>query len=173
MKKTDFDLKDMSFSLDGMAVTNPTCSSCGRFTVDPITEYGFSIMGTGGGCSALQKKVEGGWVVLTRNDSHKLGDPLTPFLMGFYDDDESEGTWGNNLGIVELQVGLIPMSADEIDDLAEDALNAMCLTVQTHLGIEHGDNAGMYFSGGEFKDLIKDYIQSEIECKRGSYEVTE
>jgi hypothetical protein len=59
MKNTNFDLKDMSFAFDGMSITNPTCSSCGRFTVDPITEYGFEIEGTGGGCTALQKKVEG------------------------------------------------------------------------------------------------------------------
>jgi hypothetical protein len=173
MKNTNFDLKDMSFAFDGMSITNPTCSSCGRFTVDPITEYGFEIEGTGGGCTALQKKVEGGWVVLSREVSHDLGDTLTPFLMGFYDgsqDDDTETMWGNELGIAELQVGILPLTHDEIDDLAEEALNAMCLKVQSFLGIKHGDNAADYFSDGKLKDQIKDYIKNEISVKRASYE---
>ena len=175
MKTTDFDFKDMSFLNDGMAITNPTCSSCGRFTVDPVTEYGFSIAHTGGGCTALEKKVNGGWVVLTdEGSSHQLGDTLSPFIMGFYDGNEDgECMWGNFLGTSYLQVGVLPMTFDEVDDLAENALNALCLTVQDHLGIKHGDNASFYFSDGKFKELIKDYIKDEISVKRASYQAEE
>jgi hypothetical protein len=169
MKKSDFDLYDMTFNCDGTAISNPTVSTCGRFTVDPITEYGFEIMHTGGGCTALQKKVNGGWVVLSRECTHKLGENLTPFIMGFYDGSEGD-MWGNELGISYLQVGVPVVTNEEIDDLAEDALNAMCKTVQDYLGIKHGDNAGLYFSDDRFKELIKDYIKDEIDVKRASYE---
>jgi len=171
MKKSDFDLNEMSFTFEGMSITNPTCSPCGRFTVDPIKEYGFEIIHTGGGCTALQKRVNGGWVVLSREVSHELGETLTPFLMGFYDDaEDGENMWGNELGMAELQVGILPMTPDEIDDLAEDALNVLCCKVQGYLGIEAGDNAAHYFSDGRFKHLIKEYIKDEISVKRASYE---
>lgn len=171
MKKSDLDLYDMTFNYDGTAISNPTLSTCARFTVDPVKEYGFSIVHTGGGCTALEKKVEGGYVVLSREVSHELGDDLTPFLMGFYDGaEDGETMWGNELKIVKLQVGVPVVTEDEIDDLAEDALNAMCLKVQDYLGIKHGDNAGMYFSDGRFKALIKDYIRDEIDVQRASYE---
>lgn len=171
MKKNDFDLYDMTFNHYGTAISNPTLSTCARFTVDPIKEYGFEIIHTGGGCTALQKKVEGGWVVLSREVSHELGENLTPFLMGFYDDSEDgETMWGNELGMAKLQVGVPVVTNDEIDDLAEDALNAMCKTVQDYLGIKHGDNAALYFSDDRFKALIKDYIKDEIDVQRSSYE---
>jgi hypothetical protein len=177
MKKSAFDLYDMTFSYDGTAISNPTLSSCGRFLVNPITEYGFSVIHTGGGCTALQLKVEGGWVVLTDTGcSHELGEVLSPMLMGFYDGSEDENTetmWGNELGHTYLQVGVNVMQEDEIDNLAEDALNAMCKTVQDYLGIKHGDNAGLYFSDGRFKHLIKDYIKDEIVCKRASQTLKE
>jgi hypothetical protein len=177
MKKSAFDLYDMTFSYDGTAISNPTLSCCGRFSVDPITEYGFSVIHTGGGCTALQLKVEGGWVVLTDTGcSHELGEALSPMLMGFYDGSEaesSESMWGNELAHVYLQVGVNVITEEEINDLAEDALNAMCLKVQNWLGIEHGDNASHYFSDGRFKHLIKEYIKDEISCKRASQTLKE
>lgn len=42
---------DMSFLFDGVHIMNPTLSEDGRFSVSP-KHYGFSIEGTGGGCSA-------------------------------------------------------------------------------------------------------------------------
>ena len=172
MKKSDFDLYDMTFSFEGMSVSNPTLSSCGRFTVDPITEYGFSIIHTGGGCTALQKRVEGGWVVLCREVSHKLGDDLSPFIMGFYDgaeDDNTETMWGNCIGLVDLQVGVNVTTEEEINDLANDALNAMKNKVHSWLGVET-DDPSLWLSENRFKALIKDYIRDEIEHKRKSYE---
>lgn len=170
MKRSDLDLYDMTFNHDGTAISNPTLSTCGRFLADPIKDYGFQIIQTGGGCTALQKRVNGGWVVLARECSHELGEVLTPFVMGFYDDSEDGSLWGNELGMADLQVGVNVTTEDEIDSLAEDALNAMCKTVQDWLGITNGDNAAAYFSDDRFKGLIKDYIRDEISYKRASYQ---
>lgn len=170
MKKNDFDLYDMTFNFEGTSISNPTLSTCGRFTVDPITEYGFEIIHTGGGCTALQKKVEGGWVVISRECSHELGDDLTPFLMGFYDDaEDGESMWGNGLGYAELQVGVNVTTEEEIEDLADHALQAMRNEVQSWLGIDK-DNPSLWLHENRFKAMIKDYIKDEIEAKRKSYE---
>jgi hypothetical protein len=48
----------------------------------------------------------------------------------------------------------------EIDNLAEDALNALCLFVQERVGQTDGGNASMYWSGRE--DIIQDYVEYEI-----------
>lgn len=48
----------------------------------------------------------------------------------------------------------------EIDQLTEDALNALCLFVQERLGINDGFNASIFWSGREA--IIRDYIESEI-----------
>ena len=163
-----FDLKDMSFTHEGTAITNPTVSECGRFTVSP-EEYGFSVEHTGGGCTAWQKKVRNGWVVLTDGDcSHELGEAGSSMLMGFYDgseEDDTECLWGNHLAHFDLLVGIPTTTEDEIDDMAEDALNALALSVQTALGITDGGFASMYFSDEEVKDLIKHYIKAELQNK--------
>jgi hypothetical protein len=60
---------------------------------------------------------------------------------------------------------------DQISELAseaaDDAINAAAHRVQTALGIESGDYAGIYFSSDESRgaiyDVIKDYIESEIQ----------
>jgi hypothetical protein len=91
---------DMSFVFNDVHITNPTMSEDGRFSVSP-KHYGFGIEGTGGGCSAWSKHLDDGKVlVLTDSEglSHNLGDN---FLMGLYDGDEREGTWGNCLGTIE------------------------------------------------------------------------
>ena len=48
----------------------------------------------------------------------------------------------------------------EIDQLTEDALNALCLFVQERLGVNTGDTASVYWSGRE--SVIRDYIEEEI-----------
>ena len=52
--------------------------------------------------------------------------------------------------------------------LAENALHEACKEIQTELGQDHGDLAGMFFSG-ENEDtiisLFKQYIRREIENK--------
>lgn len=51
-------------------------------------------------------------------------------------------------------------SDSEIDQLAEDALNALCLFVQERLGVNTGDTASVFWSGRE--DIIRDYVEEEI-----------
>ena len=48
----------------------------------------------------------------------------------------------------------------EIDNLADEALNALCLYVQDRLGQTDGGNASMYWSGRE--SIIKDYVENEV-----------
>lgn len=95
---------DMSFIHNGVHITNPTLSEDGREIVSP-EYYGFSIEGTGGGHSAWVKYVDGVAIVLgdMSGSTHKL---IDEFMMGFYDGDENEGTWGNCLGICDLTVGV-------------------------------------------------------------------
>ena len=90
---------DMSFIFNGVHIMNPTMSEDGRFSVSP-EHYGFKIEGTGGGSTAWVKHTDKGVLVLTDESgcSHKLDDSL---MMGLYDGDENEGTWGNCLGILQ------------------------------------------------------------------------
>lgn len=90
---------DMSFVHNGIHIMNPTLSEDGRFSVSP-SHYGFGIEQTGGGSTAWVKYLDNGVLVLTNEDgiNHDLKDG---FVMGFYDGDENEGTWGNCLGILE------------------------------------------------------------------------
>lgn len=158
------DLKDFSFTHEGHAITNPTLSECGRFEVSP-EYYGFTIMHTGGGCTAWQKQVGNNWVVLTDCDcSHNLGGTGSAFVMGFYDGNEEE-LWGELLGNKTLIVGVQDTTEDEIDDMAEDALNALCLSVQNALGVTDGGLASMHFSDDETKDAIKAYIKAELQAQ--------
>lgn len=48
----------------------------------------------------------------------------------------------------------------EIETIAEDALNALCLFVQERLGVKTGDTASVFWSGRE--DIIRDYVEEEI-----------
>jgi hypothetical protein len=163
-----FNPKDMSFTYKGTAITNPTLSECGRFTVSP-EEYGFSVEHTGGGCTAWQKKLRNGWVVITDGDvSHELGKVGDSMMMGFYDGSEKEDAeclWGNHIAHVDLLVGIPTTTEKEIDDMAEDALNALALSVQTALGINDGGYASMHFSDDQAKEMIKTYIKAELTNK--------
>lgn len=54
-----------------------------------------------------------------------------------------------------------------LDDATQAALNEGCYRVQTHLGIEAGDFAGVYFSGSQhvrsIAQALANYIFREIE----------
>lgn len=56
----------------------------------------------------------------------------------------------------------------EIESLAEDALNALCLFVQERIGQTDGGNASMFWSGRE--DIIRDYVEYELVMKGNSTE---
>jgi hypothetical protein len=61
-----------------------------------------------------------------------------------------------------------PYTQNEINDLAESALDVACAFIQEQLNIPTGDVAGIYFSGKP-KDIIesifKEYIRTEIQFK--------
>ena len=54
---------------------------------------------------------------------------------------------------------------DDIHMMAENALNAACLSIQDELGQTDGGIAGIYFSGireDAALSILKSYIQTEI-----------
>ena len=57
------------------------------------------------------------------------------------------------------------MTDIQIDDLAEEALNIACLTIQNTLKINDGGYAGMFFSDNEVKEKFIQYIKDEINNK--------
>lgn len=104
------------FVAQGTAITNPTCSDCGRFVVSPET-YGFRIEQTGGGFTAWRRdltpadELDGSYILLTGADedepSHELGEPRAPFFLGLYDDE------GGVIGIWKLIVGVVQSEDDD------------------------------------------------------------
>ena len=56
----------------------------------------------------------------------------------------------------------------EIESLAEDALNALCLFVQERIGQTDGGYASLFWDGQE--DIIRDYVETEIVRSRNSTE---
>ena len=68
------------------------------------------------------------------------------------------------------------MSPEEINALAEDALNAAALLIQEQLGVPTGDLAAMFFSDGIAQKNLAAYIRSEIanqseaRCRCGKFD---
>ena len=56
----------------------------------------------------------------------------------------------------------------EIENLAEEALNALCLFVQQRIGQTDGGYASLFWDGRE--DIIRDYVETEIVHSRNSTE---
>jgi len=57
------------------------------------------------------------------------------------------------------------LTAEQIDELAEQALNAACLCIQEKLNVPSGDTAGQFFSGDTYDNaiqLFKQYIRTEL-----------
>ena len=55
---------------------------------------------------------------------------------------------------------------EEIQDIADEALNAACRVVQERLGIKSGDLAALYFQGRTERvitDILRGYIRTEIQ----------
>lgn len=50
----------LAFVNEGDECRNPYLSECGRFDADPVADYGFVVIGTGGGCEALCRETEDG-----------------------------------------------------------------------------------------------------------------
>lgn len=54
------------------------------------------------------------------------------------------------------------LTLDQIEQLAENALNAACLVIQTTIGQTDGGNASIFFSGDEVKNQLIAYIDYEM-----------
>jgi hypothetical protein len=63
------------------------------------------------------------------------------------------------------------MNNKQIQQIAEQALSDMCLSVQKQLGITNGDVASQFFdmdwqNGEEILEMIKAYISAEIQYNK-------
>lgn len=67
--------------------------------------------------------------------------------------------------VKQFHKDIINMTDIKIDNLAEEALNSACLTIQNVLHIEYGDFASIFFSDNEVKNKLIEYIKSEIQNK--------
>jgi hypothetical protein len=87
----------------GVQVINPTCSSCGRFAVDPST-YGFKPTSTGGNCEAWELILPDGSQCLITDEQGCSRDlePGEKFILGIY-----SGENGDELAMYEGVTGLI------------------------------------------------------------------
>jgi hypothetical protein len=59
-----------------------------------------------------------------------------------------------------------PYTQNEINDLAESALDVACSFVQEQLNVQTGDLAGLFFSGKDKEmilEVLQDYISQEIQ----------
>jgi hypothetical protein len=56
----------------------------------------------------------------------------------------------------------VTMAITDIHELAEEALNAACLTIQQKLGINDGGYASLFFSDNKIHDIFVKYICDEI-----------
>jgi hypothetical protein len=57
-------------------------------------------------------------------------------------------------------------SQTEVQDIADEALNAACRLIQERLGVENGDLAAHYFQGHTERviyDILRGYIRTEIQ----------
>jgi hypothetical protein len=64
------------------------------------------------------------------------------------------------------------MTNDQIKQIAEQALNDMCLSVQNQLGVTNGDVASQFFDmdwqkGEEILAMIAEYVKTEIQFNKG------
>lgn len=57
------------------------------------------------------------------------------------------------------------LTEKQVQDLAEEALNAACFAIQTALGVTDGMRASIFFSGSDVKEKFIEYINSEIKEK--------
>lgn len=79
------------FEHNGHAITNPTMSECGRFSVSPAY-YGFTVWHTGGSCTAWRLELaDERYLLLTDSDggcgsTHQFEDG-EPILLGLYEDE--------------------------------------------------------------------------------------
>jgi len=60
------------------------------------------------------------------------------------------------------------LSENEIQFIADEALNRAVRYIQNELNVKHGDLAGQYFSDDILAEQFADYIRAEITEQRGA-----
>jgi hypothetical protein len=67
--------------------------------------------------------------------------------------------------------GEIATSDAQIDEMTEAAINAIARIVQSHVGQQHGDVAGIHFSDnhvrGAVRAIVSDYLAAEERAAAG------
>ncbi|MCC5610554.1 hypothetical protein LC612_28345 [Nostoc sp. CHAB 5834] len=73
------------------------------------------------------------------------------------------------VGLSDEAASYLKKVNDLLDSSTTRALDELCLSVQEGLGVETGDYAGLYFSGSEkanpLREVIAEYLLSEIRNK--------
>jgi hypothetical protein len=91
MKELQLNKEGQPFFIhQGIEITDPTISTCGRFPM-PLEEYGFEVWSTGGGCTAhCQKFMMDGKpiIMLLTNDNLSHVDIESKLITGGLFDDE-------------------------------------------------------------------------------------
>jgi len=59
------------------------------------------------------------------------------------------------------------MTQQQMDNLANDALNVAVRYIQDELKIKTGDFAGFFFSEGDVQQILSEYIRGEISNGKG------
>jgi hypothetical protein len=62
----------------------------------------------------------------------------------------------------------VDMHQDQINQIADNALDAAVLSIQNELGQEHGDIAGIVFAGANgdaILSILRSYIRTELSFK--------
>ena len=178
-----------SFVCNHTEIDNPLTSDCGRFYYDSnyhpseslLIDRGFSVVSTGGGCTAWGQNFMLGnrpvYLWITNNNlSHTCENNEEMFLSIFnVQDDECIISWTNKGETTIHKMDLLPIEdqkqfIDEKqndDELANEALDVALAFIQNRLGIETGDYAGMFFDNGHVQDQLIVYIKNERKNKRG------
>jgi hypothetical protein len=128
----------LAFSENGMEIRHPYMSECGRFDADPVADYGFEEVQTGGGCTALVKKTaDGRELMLTDTSGCSTPDtdqtPVTG-LLGL----QIEGQTVAWLDLRDIPFESDVSLTDEIMDALNDVLNGV------DKAFDAGDRLEMY-----------------------------
>jgi hypothetical protein len=178
-----------SFVCNHTEIDNPLTSDCGRFYYDSrykpsetlLTDRGFYIENTGGGCTAWAQSFLLGnrevyiWIS-NDNISHECEDNELMHI-GIFDklDTECIISWTSEGDRTIHKMDFLPVDdqkqfIDEQqndDELANEALDQALAFIQKRLGIETGDYAGQFFDNGHVQDQLIVYIKNERKNKRG------
>lgn len=141
-----------------------------------LARAGFEIISTGGGCTAWCRTFPNGrYVLLTDEDiGTTFKTDTDSAVVGVYDAESQpigecwEGSLSNAGSALRdacaraLADGLRTLNQEEVVD---EAINALALSIQKALGVKTGDNAGLFFTGQNdqtVRALLRQYIQYEI-----------